>query len=168
MSPIKRCCRKDLQPLSPLARSRFHTRAVPHPYQVTPMGFLPAHGDDALTMEQVQLDGAVLHIKTFRQHKPAQEIGKKPQQPTLHLLWEPKSGNTVATTLIPPQCPEWGLCSFFKPPHQHPFLFWFNVLPCSTGAEPSPSRAVIFWHREACECDRTWGSHLPGAAHFLP
>lgn len=97
MSPIKRCCRKDLQPLSPLARSRFHTRAVPHPYQVTPMGFLPAHGGDALTMEQVQLDGAVLHIKTFRQHKLAQEIGKKPQQPTLHLSWELKSGNTLLT-----------------------------------------------------------------------
>lgn len=78
-------------------------------------------------------------------------------------IWE----HSVDTTLIPPQCPEWGLCSFFKPPHQHLFLFWFNVLPCSTGAEPSPSRAVIFWHREACECDRTlgksppWGSTLP-------
>lgn len=150
LSAVKGCYRKHLWHFSPLARSWFHTTAVSHPYQVTPTGFLPTHGGDALTTEQVQWEGEVFHIKTFRQHKPAQEIGKKPQQPTFASLaplvgaqiWE----HSAATTLILLQCPELGLWSFFKPSHQHPFLFWFSC-PSLQHGSCSPARAGQ-WHRQ--------------------
>lgn len=114
-SAVTGCYRKRLWHISPLARRWFHTTALCHLYSVVPTGLSHqtspglAGGQaphyprrDALTTEQVQGEGAVSHIKGFKQHKQAQapmeqcrftpakaEIGlenktKQPKNPTNH------------------------------------------------------------------------------------
>lgn len=123
-----------------------------------------SHRSDALTMEQVQWDGAVFHIKTSRQHKPAQEIGKKPQQhnpplSVLHLSWEPKSGNTLLPQ--PSHCYSalnGDLVISLNLLTSTLFSPGPTVLPCSTGAAAKPEQGSD----SLCVC-RTLG-----AARFTP